>query len=39
MRYAGKVIEGVYERVMEVAKPGMRKNELGSRNYACRSSR
>jgi len=28
MRYAGKVIEGVYERVMEVAKPGMRKNEL-----------
>jgi ectoine hydrolase len=28
MKYAGKVIEGVYERVMEVAKPGMRKNEL-----------
>ncbi|MGE4594533.1 MAG: M24 family metallopeptidase, partial [Gammaproteobacteria bacterium] len=28
MRRAGKVIEGVYQRVMEVAKPGMRKNEL-----------
>ena len=28
MRRAGKVIEGVYERVMKVAKPGMRKNDL-----------
>ena len=28
MRYAGKVIEGIYERVMKVARPGMRKNEL-----------
>jgi len=28
MRRAGKVIEGVYQRVMEVAEPGMQKNEL-----------
>ena len=28
MKRAGKVIEGVYERVMEVAEPGMRKNDL-----------
>jgi len=28
MRRAGKVIEGVYERIMAVAEPGMRKNEL-----------
>ena len=28
MRRAGKVVEGVYERVMQVAKPGMRKNDL-----------
>ena len=28
MKRAGKVIEGVYKRVMEVAEPGMRKNEL-----------
>jgi len=28
MKRAGRVIEGVYERVMEVAKPGMRKNDL-----------
>ena len=28
MKYAGKVIEGIYERVMKVAMPGMRKNEL-----------
>ena len=28
MRRAGKVIEGVYERVMQVAEPGMGKNQL-----------
>ena len=28
MRRAGKVVEGVYERVMQVAQPGMRKNDL-----------
>jgi ectoine hydrolase len=28
MRRAGKVIEGVYERVMAVAEPGMGKNQL-----------
>ena len=28
MKRAGKVIEGVYKRVMEVAEPGMGKNEL-----------
>jgi len=28
MKRAGKVIEGVYERVMKVAEPGMRKNDL-----------
>ena len=28
MKRAGKVVEGIYERVMKVAKPGMRKNDL-----------
>ena len=28
MKRAGKVIEGVYERVMKVVEPGMRKNDL-----------
>ncbi|MGB0847017.1 MAG: M24 family metallopeptidase [Thiolinea sp.] len=28
MRGAGKVIEGIYQRVMDVAEPGMRKNDL-----------
>lgn len=30
MRRAGKVVEGVYQRVLEVAQPGMRKNELAA---------
>lgn len=30
MRGAGKVIESVYQRIMDVAKPGMRKNELAA---------
>jgi ectoine hydrolase len=28
MRHAGRIVEKIYERVMEVAEPGMRKNEL-----------
>ncbi|MEZ5478714.1 MAG: M24 family metallopeptidase [Thiolinea sp.] len=30
MRRAGKVIESVYQRIMAVAEPGMRKNELAA---------
>lgn len=30
MHRAGRIIEKVYERVMEVAEPGMRKNELAA---------
>ena len=33
MKRAGKVIEGVYQRVMQVAEPGMRKNELVAEIY------
>ena len=33
MKRAGKVIEGVYERVMQVAEPGMRKNDLVAEIY------
>ena len=33
MKRAGKVIEGVYERVMAVAEPGMRKNDLVAEIY------
>ncbi len=30
MRRAGKIVESVYQRVLEVAQPGMRKNELAA---------
>jgi ectoine hydrolase len=30
MKQAGKIIEKVYQRILEVAKPGMRKNELAA---------